>query len=225
MLKNTASQNITFLLIDASDGSAMTGASVSGYVTKNAGSQAAAAGTITEKANGVYSYAPTQAETNADSISFLFTATGAIPVNLQVFTIDVALFKADVSALATAAAVAALNNLSSAEAQSAAAAALAAYDGPTKAELDAGLAALNNLAGSDVQSAVSTVLNAAQTESYANDGSTASVTQLLYMIYAILAEPNYSGTTLTVKKLDGSTTAMTFALNDATSPTTQTRNG
>ena len=137
MLKNTASQNIAFLLIDASDGSALTGATVSGYVTKDGGSQAGAAGTISEKANGVYNYAPTQAETDADSISFLFTATGAIPVNLQVFTIDVALFKADVSALATAASIAALNNLSSAQAQSAAAAALAAYDPPTKAELDA----------------------------------------------------------------------------------------
>lgn len=40
------------------------------------------------------------------------------------------------------AAIAALNNLSSAQAQTAAAAALAAYDGPTKAELDAAVAAL-----------------------------------------------------------------------------------
>jgi len=46
--------------------------------------------------------------------------------------------------LATAAAIAALNNLSSAQAQTAAAAALTAYDPPTQAELTAGLAAADD---------------------------------------------------------------------------------
>lgn len=46
--------------------------------------------------------------------------------------------------LATAAALAALNNLSSAQAQTAAAAALTAYDPPTQAELTAGLAAADD---------------------------------------------------------------------------------
>lgn len=48
------------------------------------------------------------------------------------------------SGLATAAALAALNNLSSAQAQTAAAAALTAYDPPTQAELTAGLAAADD---------------------------------------------------------------------------------
>ena len=48
------------------------------------------------------------------------------------------------SGLATAAAIAALNNLSSAQAQTAAAAALTAYDPPTQAELTAGLAAADD---------------------------------------------------------------------------------
>jgi hypothetical protein len=38
-----------------------------------------------------------------------------------------------------------------------------------------------------------------------------------------LAERGISGTTLTAKKLDGSTTSMTFTLDDATTPTSQTR--
>jgi hypothetical protein len=59
-------------------------------------------------------------------------------------------------------------------------------------------------------------------EAYAADGATFSPIQALYMIWATLGERNAAGTTLTVKKLDGSTTAMTFTL-DAASPTSQTR--
>lgn len=63
----------------------------------------------------------------------------------------------------------------------------------------------------------------ALTQSYATDGAAATPAQLLYMIWAMLAEKSVSGTTLTVKKLDGSTTAMTFTLNSATDPTSITR--
>ena len=63
----------------------------------------------------------------------------------------------------------------------------------------------------------------ALTESYAADGATATAAQLLYMIWARLAEPNVSSTTMTVKKLDGSTSAMTFTLSDASNPTSLTR--
>lgn len=58
----------------------------------------------------------------------------------------------DVSDTQTAitAAIAALNNLSQAQAEDAAAAALNAYDPPTKAELDSAIATLNNLSGSDI---------------------------------------------------------------------------
>jgi len=71
--------------------------------------------------------------------------------------------------------------------------------------------------------ALSAAGSAALTEGYATDGSTATLPQLLYMIWAILAESNISGTTNTVKKLDGTTTAMTLTLDSATAPTTITR--
>ena len=67
------------------------------------------------------------------------------------------------------------------------------------------------------------VWTTAQTESYASDGSAATPAQLMYMIYTCVAEFAVSGTTLTAKKLDGSTTAMTFTLNDASDPTSRTR--
>lgn len=65
----------------------------------------------------------------------------------------------------------------------------------------------------------------ALTEAYAADGAAATPAQLLYMIWAMLAERSVSSTTVTVKKLDGSTNAMTFTLNDASNPTSITRAG
>lgn len=63
----------------------------------------------------------------------------------------------------------------------------------------------------------------ALTEAYATDGSTATPAQLLYMIWSALSEFSISGTTITAKKLDGSTTAMTFTLDSSTTPSSRTR--
>lgn len=55
------------------------------------------------------------------------------------------------------------------------------------------------------------------------DGTRPTAAQALYMITQFLLERSVSGTTMTVKKVDGATTLMTFTLNDATSPTSITR--
>ncbi len=60
-------------------------------------------------------------------------------------------------------------------------------------------------------------------ESYASDGSTGTGSQLLYQIQQALTEFAISSTTVTVKKIDGSTTASTYTLDDATTPTSRTR--
>ena len=70
---------------------------------------------------------------------------------------------------------------------------------------------------------VDDVLRTALTEGYATDGSTFTLEQALYMLWSLLAERNISSTTLTAKKLNGSTSAMTFTLDSATTPTSQTR--
>lgn len=68
------------------------------------------------------------------------------------------------------------------------------------------------------------VFSTVMTEGYAADGAQGTLPQLLYMLWAAAAaEKVISGTTMTVKKLDGTTTAMTFVLNDATNPTSITR--
>jgi hypothetical protein len=91
-----------------------------------------------------------------------------------------------------------------AEVQSECTDALNAYDPPTKAEMDA-------------------MWTTAQTESYASDGAAATPAQLLYMILCSVSEFSISGTTITGKKLDGSTTAMTWTISDASNPTSRTR--
>lgn len=66
-------------------------------------------------------------------------------------------------------------------------------------------------------------LTTALTESYAADGAAATMAQLLYLMLAVLTEASRSGTTITAKKLDASTTAATFTIDDATTPTSITR--
>jgi hypothetical protein len=70
---------------------------------------------------------------------------------------------------------------------------------------------------------LATLLTTALTESYNTDGSAATAAQALYLILQRVTEFSISGTTVTIKKLDGSTTAATLTLNDATNPTSSTR--
>jgi hypothetical protein len=72
---------------------------------------------------------------------------------------------------------------------------------------------------------VDALFTRALTESYNTDGSPPTVAQALMGILQALTEFSISGTTVTVKKLDGSTTAMTLTLSDASNPTGATRSG
>lgn len=63
----------------------------------------------------------------------------------------------------------------------------------------------------------------ALTESYSADGATFTVAQALYEIAQSIGDFSISGTTITVKKRDGSTSAMTYTLDDGTNPTSRTR--
>ncbi len=67
------------------------------------------------------------------------------------------------------------------------------------------------------------LLTTAMTESYAEQGVTVTPAQALYMILQRLTEQAIVGTTVTVKKLDRSTTAFTLTLDDAETATSSTR--
>lgn len=70
---------------------------------------------------------------------------------------------------------------------------------------------------------VNDVLRTALTEGYAADGAAPTLEQFAFMVWSLLAERSIAGTTLTARRLDGSTSAMTFTLDDADAPTSQTR--
>ena len=78
------------------------------------------------------------------------------------------------------------------------------------------IAALNNVS-------LSQIFTTALTESYAAEGSTLTLAQFLYEILQFLKEKSVVGTTVTSKKLDQSTTAATYTLDDDTTPTSITR--
>lgn len=63
---------------------------------------------------------------------------------------------------------------------------------------------------------------AAFTESYRSAGAAGSLPQLMYEIIAHMGESAISGTTKTLKKLDGSTTAKTYTLDSSSAPTSIT---
>lgn len=89
-------------------------------------------------------------------------------------------------------------------------------------EVAAILAAVDTEIGSLITS-VGALFTTAMTEAYSTDGATATPAQALYLIMQMLHELSFSGTTGTVKKLDGSTTAYTLTINSATTPTSITR--
>lgn len=84
------------------------------------------------------------------------------------------------------------------------------------ASIDSAVAALNDISVADI-------LTTQITESYAADGAAPTISQALMLIQQQLGDFAISGTTLTVRQLDGATTAATFTLNDGTNPTGVTR--
>lgn len=175
----------------------------------------------------------------------LDTQLGDLPTNAELAS---GLAAADDAVLA---AIAGLNDVSSGDVQTAAAAALTAYDPPTNAELSAAVAplaleataqailtdtAVIGVAGAgltaipwnaawdaQVESEVADALEAAIADSIPADGSAPSVKQALYMLTQFMLERSVSSTTVTVKKPDGSTTLFTLTLNSASAPTSITR--
>ncbi len=103
------------------------------------------------------------------------------------------------------------------------AAALATVDGnvdailvDTDTTIPGLIAALNDLAAGDI-------LTTALVESYAADGAAPTLSQAIFLIQQFLYERATVGTTVTVKKLDGSATAATLTLDSGTTPTSITR--
>ena len=67
------------------------------------------------------------------------------------------------------------------------------------------------------------ILTTQMTESYAADGTAPTLAQAIFLIQQSIGDFSISGTTITVKKIDGSTTAAQYTLDSATLPTSRTR--
>jgi hypothetical protein len=88
MIKNQAGQSISAVLIDKATATGLTTGTTIVYLTKDGGTQELGLGTIEHEGNGQWTYKPTQEETNAAEIAFLFVNAGALPVNLTVYTVS-----------------------------------------------------------------------------------------------------------------------------------------
>lgn len=90
--------------------------------------------------------------------------------------------------------------------------------------IDAATFAANAITASALAAdAVDEILDDPLSDSVPADGALPTVRQALYMIAQFLTERSVSGTTLTVRKVDGSTSLMTFTLNSSSAPTSITR--
>lgn len=79
-LKNIAGQSIAFPVLLLATGAQYTGtaATLSPFVVLDNGTKTAGGGTVTKKSDGVYTYAPTQAETNGDHVFYSLEAATII---------------------------------------------------------------------------------------------------------------------------------------------------
>lgn len=77
--------------------------------------------------------------------------------------------------------------------------------------------------GASMSADIAAILTTQMTEAYAANGVAPTAAQALFAIHQLLMQFAISGTNLTVRKLDNSTTAFTVTLNDATSPTSAVR--
>ena len=132
----------------------------------------------------------------------------------------------DLSDLATSGQVNSLNNISLPDVLDQVSSGLAIYDGPTMAELEArtlpsGEYGIVNVIKED---AVRDIFEGyTLQEQYAASGTEGTPAQILYFIQQVFSEFAISGVTIDVKKLDGTTTAAQFVIDDENNPSSRAR--
>jgi hypothetical protein len=87
--RGTAVTGLTIVLIDATDGTAVTSGTASAFVTIDGGTQAAATNAPVHEGNGQWSLSLTAAEMTGKIVGVLFTHADAIPVNVTLSTVQV----------------------------------------------------------------------------------------------------------------------------------------
>lgn len=215
--KNTAVTGFTFGLVNASDGSAITTGTVSGFFTLDGGTQASIAGTPVHEGNGQWSVNLLAAEMNGDIVGLQFTHASAIPVS---FTIKTETKLVSELQDLTAAQVNAEADTAIADAALATAAALATVDANVDAILlDTGTDGV--ILSATTQQAIADALLDRDMSLGTDSGST-TVRTVRQALRFLRNNWQVSGTTLTVYKEDDSTSSWTSTVttNAAADPVT-----
>ncbi len=82
-------QYVGFNLVSTTDGTDLLSATVTVYVAIDGQAQGTATGTVTEKGNGQYGFAPSIVDISGSKVSYLFTASGAVNVEKTITTVAV----------------------------------------------------------------------------------------------------------------------------------------
>jgi hypothetical protein len=85
--RNVAVAGFPFSMLSSSTGAATAGLSVTGWILKDGGTQAALTNPIADELNGQYSVNLTAGEMDAVAVGLLFTAPGAVSVGFTIKTI------------------------------------------------------------------------------------------------------------------------------------------
>ena len=101
MKKNTAGQTINFAAIVRADGTDGGNVAATVDIAIDGIGPSPSNGVLEWVAAGVFEYTPTQAETNANHVVFVFKEATLITQVVNVYPIDVEEYKADVSGLST----------------------------------------------------------------------------------------------------------------------------
>jgi hypothetical protein len=226
MFKNVASQKAFFYAFDSTTNLPKPGdgGNITAYVSKDYGSVTVLGDTTATEMDstngkGYYVFDLTQGETNADTL--LFSAKSSTS-NIVVVAMPATVFTRppNFSALSVNSSgqvdVIKLNGTSQTARDIGASVLLSSGTGTGQVSLSSGLVRLSSTGVSDI-------LTTAMTESYNADGAAPTLAQAIFLMIAFMMERSISSTTLTAKKLDGSTSAATFTLSDATNPTSITR--
>ena len=216
--KNTASQIVKAHLVAVADGEDVTTGTTTVYVTAATGSQAAGSGTVTHEGNGVWSYQPTQAETNYDAVSYTWVNTAAVTVTKDYRPITLDDYKATGFSTLDAAGVRTAVGLAAADLDTQ----LGDIDSKTtNLPSDPADQSLIIAATDAIASDIEALNDVSVADILAGTGDTGvSLAKMIEMVAALAAgkvtASSAAGvTTLTYKKRDGSTTSFTTVVTEA----------
>lgn len=234
MIKSAQSVTVDFTTVSPVTGAATdaTGTPVGTLVVN--GTDNGASVTVTNKATGVYKAAVTLPSLTAgDLVQIRVAATVAGVAGVGVIWQEVA----DTKRVSDLNDLAAGDEMDLVDAPNATAVAAIQSGLATPTNITAGtITTVTNLTNAPTNGDLTAVMKASVNaeivdvlridtipDDYAADGDQPTFAQAILAIQQYLFDKSLSGTTLIVKKPDGSSTAMTFTLDAATAPTSQTR--